>query len=72
MEQKRIRNIIHESDDENGNPTCWAIQAGRKKFFWIEVNPNGLYDVIDSDAETLLKTCQSLRSAKRWVSMNLL
>lgn len=51
MEQKRIWNIIHESDDEN---------------------PNGLYDVIDSDAETLLKICQSLRSAKRWVSMNLL
>lgn len=46
-------------------------QAGEKKFFWIEVNTKGLYDVINCDAKTVLKTCKSLRSAKRWVTLNL-
>lgn len=72
MKQKHEWTVVHESDDDNGNPTLWAIEAEERKFFWIELNSKGIYAVIDHDAQTLLKECKSLSSAKRWAAIHLL
>ena len=37
---KRELNIVHESDDENGNPTCWSMAGGDSNtcglhYIWI-------------------------------------
>lgn len=69
-------NIVHECDDEDGNPTqwvseikhpqygkyCWISNAG--EYFSVEVNRGGL------KFKELAK-CKSLASAKRWVSTQL-
>ena len=68
---KNIWNVVHESDDENGNPTLYSLKLKEGKFYWIEETNKG-FDVIDTDARTVLKTCKSLTSAKRWVTENLL
>ncbi len=68
--------IVHDCDDENGVPTCWAkainhLDYGR--FVWITEESDGKFNVEinqDEDFRTLV-TCKSLTSAKRWVSMNL-
>ena len=75
--------IVHESDTDNGKPTCWALEINHKiygKYVWI----TGLLDydeetivqynvevIPDKDARILVE-CKSLASAKRWVAMNLL
>ena len=69
---KRKWEIIHECDLEDGTPTEWALKAGEKKFYWIDQLSDNTFDVIDSDAHTILTNCRTLRSAKRWVTMNLL
>lgn len=72
MARKREWNIIHECDLDDGTPTEWALKIEDKKFYWIDLLNDGSYDVIDSDAHTVLVNCKSLASAKRWVTMNLL
>ena len=66
-------NVVHEMDDEKGNPTCWAMQInnGFGKFVWITLNHKNYYDVeVDRNGEfKTLVTCKSMRSAKRWVTM---
>lgn len=39
--------VVHEMDDENGNPTCWAMQINNRfgKFVWITLNHKNYYDV---------------------------
>lgn len=69
--------VIHEADDENGEPCMWAKEINHPtygRFCWIE--DDGDYFVIEieyskSNFKTL-KTCKSLLSAKRWVTMNLI
>ena len=70
--------IVHECDDEeNGISTCWALEINNEKYgkyAWISLNPQGSYDVEckPNVGDFLkLKTCKTLRSAKRWVSMNI-
>lgn len=71
--------IIHEADDDDGNPTNWALEINHKKYgkyVWISGYDN-IFDVeVDNNPEpgemTVLVTCTSLRSAKRWVTMNLM
>ena len=72
VNQQQKWSVIHESDDDNGNPTLRAIKAEERKFFWIELNHKGSYAVINHDAKTVLKECKSLASAKRRVTMYLL
>ena len=64
--------ILHDCDDDNGNPTVYVIKAGENKYYWLELTYNNMVDVIDCDAETVLITCKTLASAKRWVTINLL
>lgn len=73
---KRKWEIIHDADDDDGNPTNWALEINHYKYgkyvwickydeneFKIEVNYGDFIDLV---------TCKSLTSAKRWVAMNLL
>lgn len=63
--------IVHDCDGENGEPTCWALKVADKEFYWIDDSDNG-FDIIGKDGKTVLMTCKSLASAKRWVTVNLL
>ena len=64
--------IIHDSDDESGNPTLWSarIDSDRYgKFIWIEKSDIG-YDVVcrsGSDNWYVLDSFKSLGRAKRYV-----
>lgn len=64
--------IIHDCDDDNGNPTCWGKEINHSKhgrFVWIEENEDGRFDVrVDRG---VLVTCKTLTSAKRWVASNI-
>lgn len=69
-------NVIHDMDDEDGKPTCWALQINHSKygkFVWITLWNDDSYHVeVDRDGIFVtLASCKSLRSAKRWVTMNL-
>lgn len=77
MEIKEKWNIILESvDEETGEPTCWSKEVNHPqygKYVWITKKEENIFDIeIDRGSEfTVLKTCKSLASAKRWVSINL-
>lgn len=66
--------IVHDCDDENENPTCWAKEINHKKygkFVWITKGLDGFdVEVNRSEFETLVR-CKSLSSAKIWVTINL-
>lgn len=65
--------IVHEADiEETGESTMWSLKVAERKFYWICLLADGTFDVVDSDAHTILKNCKTLPSAKRWVTMNLL
>jgi|UniRef100_UPI00402895A6 hypothetical protein len=64
--------ILHDCDDDNGNPSVYIYKAGENKYYWLELQYDGMVDVIDCDGHTVLKTCKTLASAKRWVTINLL
>ena len=74
-------NVLEECNDDDGNPTCWAIKINNKKygkFIWITetVSKNDTVEYaieadINGEFRTLI-TCKSLTSAKRWVTMNIL
>jgi len=64
---KLVWNIVHECDMEDGTPTEWSTKIGNK-FYWIDEVADGTFDVIDSDAHTVLANCKSLDGAKRWVA----
>ncbi len=64
--------IVHESDDENGNPTLWAAEINHPKhgkFCWISDTGKGYrVEVQHGDDFVELVLCKSLASARRWVS----
>lgn len=67
--------IIHECDDEDGNPTQWATEINHTKYgkyCWI----NDMYDYftveVDYGGFTELVRCKTLVSAKRWVASYLI
>lgn len=71
-------NILHDMDDEEtGKPTCWSLEINSEKYgkyVWITLNRQGNYDVeVDrfGDIESI-KTCKTLKSAKSWVTSNIL
>jgi hypothetical protein len=64
--------VLHDCDDDNGNPTSYSLKVGENKYYWLDLHYDGMVDVIDCDCHTVLMTCRNLVSAKRWVSINLL
>ena len=67
--------IVEECNDDDNKPTCWAKRLnedlGYGKFIWIDKINDNCYDVICDMTYNVLKTCKSLASAKRWVSVNI-
>lgn len=72
--------VIHECDDENGNPTEWAAEINHPKygqFCWIDDmsdNEETQFSVFVDNGTIEMKElmrCKSLTSAKRWVARNL-
>lgn len=66
-----VWNIVHESDDENENPTTWAAEVSDPewgRFVWIEKSENG-YDVsIDNGSSiNVINTFSSLYDAQNFV-----
>ena len=65
--------IVHECDDEDGNPTQWSTEINHHKYgkyCWINDMGDYFNIEVDYNGFTELKTCKSLLSAKRWVAMN--
>lgn len=65
-------NVVHEADTEEGIPTMWSAEINSNtygKYIWIEGGGIDGFDVIANSS--VLKTCKTLASAKRWVSTNL-
>lgn len=66
--------IIHECDDEDGNPTQWASEINHPiygRYCWI--SNNGKYFSVEVNYgrfQELVK-CKSFTSAKRWVTIHL-
>ncbi len=68
--------IVHDCDEDNGDPTSWSMEINHSKYgkyVWISQIRDTAYDVevIPEQELKVLATCKSLASAKRWVSMNL-
>lgn len=67
--------VVHECDDENGNPTQWASEINHPrygKYCWIsDTGECFIVEVYDGEFEELAR-CKSLASAKRWVSTQLM
>ena len=66
--------IIHECDDEDGNPAQWVTEINHTKYgkyCWI--NDMGDYFGVEVDCEGFIELakCKSLPSAKRWVTTQL-
>lgn len=66
--------IVHEADDENGEPTCWVADIGeknRQKRVWITKQPDGTFaiEIKKDDQFEQLVLCDSVKSAKRWAVM---
>lgn len=67
--------VVHDCDDENGNPTQWASEINHPrygKYCWIS-NTGEYFSVeVDYGEFKELAKCKSLASAKRWVSTQLI
>lgn len=69
--------IIHESDDEDGNPTQWSTEINHPKYgkyCWIN-DMDGYFTVevyYFYRGFVELARCKSFTSAKRWVTTNLM
>lgn len=61
-------NIVHEMDDDNGNPTEWSTQIN-DSYIWIDKTDNG-FEVHDTPnpSDRPLETLSSLDEAKEWVA----
>lgn len=60
--------IIHEADDENGNPTEWSAKISEGKFVWIDKTDNGysVYNTPDTSLEPI-ESFSLLPDAMDWV-----
>lgn len=67
--------IIHECDDEEGNPAQWCAEINHPKYgkyCWINDMADHFTVEVDYDGFVELARCKSLTSAKRWVATYLL
>lgn len=69
-------NVVHECDDDNGNPTEWSCRELESTYgyVWIDELENG-YGVITEEHQIMgydyIFVGKSLEVAKRWVQKNL-
>lgn len=61
--------IVHECDQEDGTPTCWATKYGNQ-FWWIEIRPDGYYMCVTTiyGEQSDIRPCKSFGEAERWIS----
>lgn len=68
--------IVHEGDDENGNPSIWSLEINHEKYGrWCWITDEGKVFVVSVEYGgdfMELMICKTLTSAKRWVTRNLL
>ncbi len=67
--------IIHESDDEDGNPTCWSTEINHPvygKYVWIDGCGNRFTVSVNTNGFKEIYKCKSFVGAKRWVNRNLI
>lgn len=69
---RRKWEIVPEMDLDDGTPTEWALKVADGKFYWIDEMSDGTFNIIATDAHTVLMNCKSLASAKRWVTRNVI
>lgn len=67
-------NIIHECDNDNGEPTQWVCKLTKDdQFVWIDKIGECAYGITNkADGNDYLYVASSLQYAKRWVSRNLI
>ena len=58
--------IIHEADDDNGQPTQWSAKLSNGEFLWIDIETEGyaLYDTHNTDASPV-SISETLAEAKK-------
>lgn len=59
--------IVHEADDDDGNPTMWSAKINSDKygkFVWVEVSENG-FDVVVESGKDNYKTLKSFKTIGR-------
>ncbi len=67
--------IVHECDDENGNPTQWCREINHPKYGkYVWISNMGPYFAVEVDHGGFIELvqCKTLTSAKRWVTRCLL
>ncbi len=67
-------NIVHECDDDNGEPTQWACKLTEDdQFVWIDKIGERAYGITNkASGDDYLYVAGSLQGAKRWVNKNLI
>lgn len=65
--------VVHESDDDEGNPTMWSAKIDHDKYgkyIWIEMSDKGGYDVVINvdDDWKVLKNSKSMSGAKKYAN----
>lgn len=67
--------IVHECDDDNGNPTQWCAIIDHPKygkFCWITDMADHFSIEVDCEGFVEIMKCKSLPSAKKWVTTQLM
>lgn len=67
--------VVHECDEEDGNPTQWVAEIHSKrygKYAWIDLLPNGDYLISASRQDKIKVIARHLPKAKAWVSSYML
>lgn len=66
-------NIVHECDDDNGEPTQWACKLEDGQFVWTDKIGERAYGITNkASGDNYLYVAGSLQGAKRWVNKNLI
>lgn len=65
--QKLSWHVVHDADDEYGNPTQWSATLSEGVFLWIdkEVGGYAIYDTADT-TRPALETFSTLQEAMDW------
>lgn len=64
--------VVHESDDDEGNPTLWGATVNSRRYgryLWIELSNDGQYDLLynaGGDRYSTIKSFRSFNRAKRF------
>lgn len=65
--QELAWHVVHDADDEYGNPTQWSATLSEEVFLWIdkEVDGYAIYDTADT-TRPALETFSTLQEAMDW------